>query len=1370
MSEESNARQCGGCGAEIPAEAPHGLCPKCLLEGVIVQTDGGDTSPHAPEAPPIGRIAEAFPQLEIVELIGQGGMGFVYKARQPKLDRHVALKILPERLAGDAAFRERFEREGRVLASLSHPSIVTVYDFGEAGGFFYLMMEHIDGVNLRQAMDAGRFTPKEALAVVPGICDALQFAHSEGVLHRDIKPANILMDAKGRVKIADFGIAKIVGEPKRGSTLTASGYTLGTPHYMAPEQIEKPGDVDHRADIYSLGVVFYELLTGELPIGRFALPSDKSPVAESVDEIVLRALAKERERRQQSAGEMKTEVESATAAGAVRVEAKSPEGVEPKGEALLGARCHFSTPDRLRTLKGQISAPFSGSGEARLFPDCLSLVENDRRLTISLNSIRDISLGYFDWWSQKGEKIPFVSLTQDVNGVGHTITLTLREQWIEPLTDTARLTARWAEEIRKAVKAKAGKEPGVTPEKNVSLTDAPHWYLNLIIAMAFFTPLFGFLGAEIVQNADRHREFAGLLIGLGMAFGSLVGGVFCLIGALAFAHTRRAIGMGNLQALTERHPRKAASQAKPGPHVGPEGTRVVRRWSKPVIVGAVCNGVALPLAVLLLVGSAMMGPGRSGSPSMAWLIATTVGVGIWAALAIAGIILGVVGVRNIDASGGRLRSRELAMWCAWFWPVVAPVTGAFWLSTRGVSAPFLMILLSLWGLLLMGLWHLTKRPDHVPAPVEPQTASRMIFLSVGAGVIAAIAATLLTRSGGVGAVEAMVILGLVLVGCILLAGFGALVWKALATGGRGERNPWGRRIFFLILCVFVVPPTLLLVAWLVPALAYQGARSQGPGPSALEVKDRTARVKIENVRMEGGKLEFDYSFKDAPELRGWLIVREWSGGGETGKPERFEGETTSVLNESGTRTVDLGKEIEMDQTAHLQALVGIRNVDGRGKNLELGQTFGLLDFSNNKGQRLTVAVEMRPKPVFGAGLPGFQIYVRGMDVRMQEGIAELKYEVMQSVEGYELLLESENAEARAVHPDGRTVDLPEPRVQGRTTLHRLGDRSWRTLRWMFPVEHANDVTEVSVVTGSRLWGVDADSSPTLFEVRNDSQGRLHSARLLMVPVEKIENEGRGNATGAAGKRVQFDRVFELHSGGVAFHSKTPFAANESLRAYLVRADGGSEEQVSQHDLRGKEETTEMETSGHWNLAQGFGDGQVADATGQFREQLDGGLLLLPANEAVRVFTVTNAVGTEINGELQLVRKSPVSKDARPGAILQTRSRTISGEEGIMWFFTSGVPAGWRLHARAEAPRGISSRVSITESWGNPLNLCNAVWHWPESLGTNDLDQAMRQLNRFKGANPLLVEPGRPAEAFAVTNASGQVFRGLLELAGPDERN
>jgi serine/threonine protein kinase len=326
-----SAKSCPKCGAAIPPEAPQGLCPKCLLQQASFPTEAGAATRHTRPAPPDrDELARAFPHLQILELIGQGGMGFVYKARQPKLDRLVALKVLAQPLAEQTHFAERFTREGRTLAKLNHPNIVTIHDFGQAGPFFYLLMEYVDGVNLRQAMRARAINADQTLAIVPRICEALQYAHNEGVLHRDIKPDNILLDTRGRVKIADFGIAKLMAEAVAENPLTGSGASLGTPHYMAPEQIEKPNAVDHRADIYSLGVVFYEMLTGELPLGRFAAPSEKSAIDPRLDEVVFQTLEKQPERRPQSAREVKTKVETIAAGPQQRSAA-------PKYRAGLGS-------------------------------------------------------------------------------------------------------------------------------------------------------------------------------------------------------------------------------------------------------------------------------------------------------------------------------------------------------------------------------------------------------------------------------------------------------------------------------------------------------------------------------------------------------------------------------------------------------------------------------------------------------------------------------------------------------------------------------------------------------------------------------------------------------------------------------------------------------------------------------------------------------------------------------------------------------------------------------------------------------------------------------------------------------------------------
>jgi serine/threonine protein kinase len=275
------------------------------LAATIAPTPPGRFVPPQP-----AELTPLFPQLEILELLGQGGMGAVYKARQRQLGRLVALKILPPEVARDPAFAERFRREAQALAQLSHPQIVAVYDSGLAGGLYYFLMEFVDGVNLRRMLADGKLLPAEALAIVPQVCEALQYAHDEGVVHRDIKPENILLDKKGRVKIADFGLARLVGQSRPDIALTGTQQVMGTPHYMAPEQMERPQTVDHRADIYSLGVVFYEMLTGELPLGRFQPPSKKVELDVRLDEVVLRSLEKEPERRYQKVSSVKTEVEA----------------------------------------------------------------------------------------------------------------------------------------------------------------------------------------------------------------------------------------------------------------------------------------------------------------------------------------------------------------------------------------------------------------------------------------------------------------------------------------------------------------------------------------------------------------------------------------------------------------------------------------------------------------------------------------------------------------------------------------------------------------------------------------------------------------------------------------------------------------------------------------------------------------------------------------------------------------------------------------------------------------------------------------------------------------------------------------------------
>jgi serine/threonine protein kinase len=302
-----------------------GLCAKCLAAlNFVTHTVLPDELPHPPR-PPLSpeELAPHFPQLEILECLGRGGMGVVYRVRQKSLERLAALKLLAPERAEDPEFAVRFTKEAHALAALNHPNIVGVYDFGQAGGFYYLLMEFVDGVNLRHAMKAARFSPEEALAIVPPICEALQYAHEHGIVHRDIKPENLLLDRNGRVKIADFGVAKMLGAESQVGL--AESQPAGTPQYMAPEQKEAQR-TDRRSDIYSLGAVLYELLTGELPGAKIQPPSMRVQLDARIDEIVLRALQTHPELRYQTAIEMKADVETVAQPRAPQPPVTAPPG------------------------------------------------------------------------------------------------------------------------------------------------------------------------------------------------------------------------------------------------------------------------------------------------------------------------------------------------------------------------------------------------------------------------------------------------------------------------------------------------------------------------------------------------------------------------------------------------------------------------------------------------------------------------------------------------------------------------------------------------------------------------------------------------------------------------------------------------------------------------------------------------------------------------------------------------------------------------------------------------------------------------------------------------------------------------------------
>jgi len=557
MKTEKLTNRCPKCHALLPADAPQGLCAKCLLAAVSTPTEAGQPPGERP-APPLEAISAAFPQLEIIDVIGHGGMGVVYKARQPRLDRFVALKVLPESLAADATFAERFNREARVLARLNHPNIVTVHDFGQSGGFFYLLMEFVDGVNLRQAMQAGRFSPQQALFLVPKICEALQFAHEEGILHRDIKPENILLDARGRVKIADFGIAKLVGEAKEKVTLTASGLAVGTPHYMAPEQLEHPQDVDQRADIYSLGVVFYEMLTGELPIGRFAPPSQKSPVDPRVDEVVLHALEREREKRYRSAREVKTSVEAITSHPAAAPGAPQPApGGSIGPEPLRRADCYFSTPWRMRhCFPGPQAHVYQCKGELRLDGKNLTFISPwPAPIRIPLEAISDLSVGQFQMWTtpwvMKYARINFLAVTYNTGDAQRTVCLTPVRPGAASTSEINIQVAEWHEAVSKAVAATGASTRTSEPGK-VTISAQRAWNFKSIPLL--FAPMMAWLvGVLNIRSAEGHTVIPAWLTAIFPVVILLPCLALCWF-SVGFLKANNALRAGNLDAVTADEP------------------------------------------------------------------------------------------------------------------------------------------------------------------------------------------------------------------------------------------------------------------------------------------------------------------------------------------------------------------------------------------------------------------------------------------------------------------------------------------------------------------------------------------------------------------------------------------------------------------------------------------------------------------------------------------------------------------------------------------------------------------------------------------------------------------------------------------------
>ncbi|MDQ4024935.1 MAG: Stk1 family PASTA domain-containing Ser/Thr kinase, partial [Actinomycetota bacterium] len=260
----------------------------------------------------------------VLEPIGSGGMAEVYRARDELLGRDVAVKVLSDRLSRDKSFVERFRREAQSAANLNHPNVVSLYDYGADDGAYYIVMEYIEGKSLGDMVaESGALLPERAAEIAADVAAALERAHSSGLVHRDIKPTNIMVTRSGQTKVTDFGIARALGQSSEQTQMTQTGMVIGTAAYLSPEQAQG-NPVDARSDVYSLGCVLYEMLTGRPPFAGdtplaiaykhvredAAAPSTVNPdVPQALDAITLKALAKNPENRYSSAHEMREDLQ-----------------------------------------------------------------------------------------------------------------------------------------------------------------------------------------------------------------------------------------------------------------------------------------------------------------------------------------------------------------------------------------------------------------------------------------------------------------------------------------------------------------------------------------------------------------------------------------------------------------------------------------------------------------------------------------------------------------------------------------------------------------------------------------------------------------------------------------------------------------------------------------------------------------------------------------------------------------------------------------------------------------------------------------------------------------------------------------------------
>lgn len=682
------ARVCTRCGADL-LDAPEGLCPRCLMAEAILATQtgtgnrvgmgSGDTATPLPSLTP-AELAPHFPQLEILACLGRGGMGVVYKARQKSLNRLVALKLLAPERAEDPQFAARFEREAHALAALNHPHIVGVHDFGQAGGFYYLLMEFVDGMNLRQLLQARKLTPEEALRIVPPVCNALQCAHDHGIVHRDIKPENLLIDKSGTVKIADFGIAKMMGatppdshpDTPGGTPAEAATLAAGTPDYAAPEQHDRNAITDHRADIYSLGVVFYEMLTGERPRENIVPPSKRVQVDIRIDDIVLRALEKAPERRYQTAGEFRTQVESVSAfstsltapgSAAAAAAAASP-------RILRFSQGSLMTPAQLASFTGQFYNWFHHRGQLVLDERQLTFTGPGDLTIIPLAAISDLSLGRFPR-AMNPAGLALISVTYRETGQERQVLFAPLAGAFGVPSQINQVVTDWWLEMRAATERLTGRLPGQTPMERLGIPGSSRGVM-FIMLLPVFAALILFSG--ILHRGASHESPADFFLRPQMLVPVILLVGFASIFVLYRPRKPGEVGGGGAQGGTYP-PGGGVDTVILGATEGHPGTPPSSRYSAPAILG-LCTGL-VSLATIPLAGFQVTRAIRTETPATASLVILGC---IALAFALLTTVLGGIAISGIRQHAGRVRGTGLAFFNVMLWPLlaVAGAIGAFW--------------------------------------------------------------------------------------------------------------------------------------------------------------------------------------------------------------------------------------------------------------------------------------------------------------------------------------------------------------------------------------------------------------------------------------------------------------------------------------------------------------------------------------------------------------------------------------------------------------------------------------------------------------------------------------------------------------------